>query len=134
MGSAWREFWSMAASGLAAVWAEENTRGALFDAMVRKETYATTGPRMMVRFFGGWEFEAADAASRLPADAGYAKGSDGMLLTRSNGRTHLQLGPAIDEQSRRWREHRYTVTYGDARVKGLGACEVTQVKGGEKSY
>jgi hypothetical protein len=65
--------WSMVASGLAAVWAKENTREALFDAMMRKETYATTGPRMLVRFFGGWEFESSDA-SRLVADAGYAKG------------------------------------------------------------
>ncbi len=42
--------------------------------MERKETYATTGPRMTVRFFGGWDFVAADAANRLPADVGYAKG------------------------------------------------------------
>ena len=66
--------WQQAASGLAVVWATENTREAIFDAMKRKETYATTGTRMTVRFFGGWDFTADDAKSRLPATAGYAKG------------------------------------------------------------
>ena len=66
--------WQQAASGYAGVWATENTREAIFDAMMRKETYATTGSRMTVRFFGGWEFEEADTNTRLPAATGYAKG------------------------------------------------------------
>ncbi|MGI9629324.1 MAG: DUF3604 domain-containing protein [Longimicrobiales bacterium] len=66
--------WEQAASGYAAVWATDNTREAIFDAMQRKETYATTGPRMMVRLFGGWDFEAEDAHTRRPAEVGYAKG------------------------------------------------------------
>jgi hypothetical protein len=64
----------LSASGYAGVWATENTREAIWDAMKRKEVYASTGPRMTVRFFGGWEFEPADALNRLPAAAGYAKG------------------------------------------------------------
>ena len=66
--------WQLAASGLAAVYATENTREAIFDAFERKEVYATTGSRMMVRFFGGFEFTKQDVNSRAPAFAGYSKG------------------------------------------------------------
>lgn len=66
--------WQQASSGYAAVWARENTREEIFDALERREVYATTGSRLLVRFFGGWEFTAKDALSRLPANAGYAKG------------------------------------------------------------
>lgn len=66
--------WQQVAGGLAAVWAKDNTREALFEAMERKETYGTTGSRMSVRFFGGWEYTENDLNSRLPAFAGYKKG------------------------------------------------------------
>jgi hypothetical protein len=62
------------ASGYQGVWATENTRAALFDAMLRKETYATTGPRIPVRFFGGWDYSDDDLRSRAPAFRGYEKG------------------------------------------------------------
>ena len=81
--------YSMVASGWAAVWANENTRASIFDAMKRKETYATTGSRMIVRFFGGWEFDNKDAGNRLPARAGYAKGvpMGGNLSAAPEGKT-----------------------------------------------
>jgi hypothetical protein len=64
----------LVASGYQGIWATENTRKALFDAMERKETYATTGTRMLVRFFGGWEFNDNDLRNRQPAFLGYEKG------------------------------------------------------------
>ena len=66
--------WLLSASGLAAVWAEENTREALFAAMKRREVYATTGPRIMLRFFGGWDFDAQDAFRSNYVEIGYSKG------------------------------------------------------------
>jgi hypothetical protein len=68
------EGYELAASGYQGVWATENTREAIFDAMERKETYATTGPRIPVRFFGGWEYNKDDLRNRAPAFIGYEKG------------------------------------------------------------
>jgi hypothetical protein len=81
------------------VWAAENTREAIFDAMERREVYATTGPRMVVRFFGGWDFRSADANSRMPAEVGYAKGvpMGGALDAAPTGRRPTFLVAALKD-------------------------------------
>ncbi|WP_276391217.1 DUF3604 domain-containing protein [Eudoraea chungangensis] len=61
------------ASGYAAVWAKSNTREDLFDAMARKETYATTGSRIKLRFFGGWDFTENDLTKKY-VETGYNRG------------------------------------------------------------
>jgi Protein of unknown function (DUF3604) len=91
--------WEQTSSGYAAVWATENTREAIFDAMQRKEVYATTGPRMVVRFFGGFEFEAKDAQNRLPAKMGYTKGvpMGGDLSNAPKGKSPTFLVAALKD-------------------------------------
>jgi hypothetical protein len=66
--------YQLVASGYTGVWAKENTRAAIWDAMQRKEVYGTTGPRITVRFFGGWDYTPEDLNSRAPAFRGYEKG------------------------------------------------------------
>ncbi len=66
--------WRMAASGYTGIWASANTREALWDALARREAYATTGSRITVRFFGGYDFTRSDASGPDPARVGYARG------------------------------------------------------------
>jgi len=66
--------WNMQAGGLAAVWAEENTREEIYSAFKRREVYATTGPRISVRLFGGFNFEEGAADAKNLAEIGYAQG------------------------------------------------------------
>src|SRR5450631_2452333 len=89
----------MAAAGYTGVWASENTREALWDALKRKEAYSTTGPRMTVRFFGGWDFDAKDAQTRMPAEAGYAKGvpMGGDLREAPTGKSPTFIAAALKD-------------------------------------
>jgi len=91
--------WKINAAGYAAVWAEENTRESLFAAMKRKEVYATTGPRMTVRFFGGWEYDINDAIRPDLAKIGYSKGvpMGGDLTNAPKGKTPNFLIRAVKD-------------------------------------
>ena len=73
-GSLTIKHWESTASGLAGVWARNNTREALWDAMMRKEVYATTGSRMTVRVFAGWDFRKDEVHRPDFADQGYRRG------------------------------------------------------------
>ena len=89
--------WQQVASGYTAVWARENTRASLFDAMDRKEVYGTTGPRMTVRLFGGWNYDKADINSRQPAVLGYEKGvpMGGDLTAAPKGKSPTFMAYAV---------------------------------------
>jgi len=91
--------WEVGASGYAAVWATDNSRASIWDAMQRKESYATTGPRMIVRFFGGWDFAPSDETDRLPARIGYAKGvpMGGDLTSAPEGKAPTFLVAALKD-------------------------------------
>ena len=128
--------WQQVASGLAAVWAAENTREAIFDAMARKETYATTGSRMIVRFFGGFDFTDADLNSRQPVFAGYGKGvpMGGDLTAAPGGKAPTFMAYAVRDpiganldriqivkgwqDGKELREKVYDVTWSDNRQPG----------------
>jgi hypothetical protein len=143
-----RKGWQTVASGVVAVWAQENTRGDIFDAMLRKETYATTGPRIKVRFFGGFEFTEEDARTGQPAVIGYGKGvpMGGDLPASTHGGSPTFLVAAMkDPQSgnldriqviKGWldvkgkaREKVYDVVWGDADKRERGEDGVVPAVG-----
>jgi hypothetical protein len=88
MAAQLQKIWKLVSSGLAAVWAEENTREALFNAIKRREVYATSGTRIKLRFFGGWEYSAEDLLRSDFVSIGYNKGVPmGGDLTQGDGKT-----------------------------------------------
>jgi len=132
--------WEMTAAGYTGVWATENTRAAIWDAMKRRETYATSGPRMTVRFFGGFDFEARDAHSRSPAIAGYSRGvpMGGDLEKAPAGKVptflvavakdpfsgnldRIQIIKGWLDKSGKLQERIFNVVWGDADRRKLGA-------------
>jgi len=131
--------WEKPAAGYTGVWATENTREALFEAMIRKETYATTGPRMAVRFFGGWAFGEGDALEPNLALRGYKSGvpMGGDLTKAPNGKAPTFLIRAVKDPVganldrvqvvKGWRsadgelhEKVYDVAVSDGRLQGPG--------------
>jgi len=88
------------ASGYAAVWAKSNTREDIFDAMVRKETYATTGSRIKLRFFGGWDFTEADLNDNY-VQTGYDKGvpMGGDLINGNSKAPSFMIHAMMDPES-----------------------------------
>lgn len=96
------EGWQEVASGYTGVWATENTRTALWDAMHRRETYATTGTRMTVRVFGGWDFKAGDDKRSDSVDLGYGKGvpMGGELHRAKQGKSPTFLVTAMKDPIR----------------------------------
>lgn len=89
--------WEQAAAGYTGVWATSNTRAAIWDAMKRRETFATTGPRMSVRFYGGYDFTDADTADLVKA--GYSKGvpMGGDLKSAPEGKAPVFLIAAMKD-------------------------------------
>jgi hypothetical protein len=128
--------WEMTASGYAGLWATDNTREAIFDALMRKEVYATTGPRMIVRLFGGFDFQSTDARTRNPAAIGYAKGvpMGGDLANAPAGKAatflvaalkdpiganldRIQIVKGWQDKSGALQENVYDVAWGDAQKR-----------------
>ena len=124
----------MGATGIAAVWARANTREEIFAAVRRREVYSSTGPRIRLRFFGGWDFTRNLLDSDAYVNAGYARGvpMGGVLPTGPDGAPRFMMVALKDPDAanldriqvvKGWRdadgtlrEHVYDVALSDGRV------------------
>ncbi len=92
--------WNMSASGIAAVWAEENTREAIYAAFKRKEVYATSGPRLRVQMFAGWDFpegaESSESFSVIGSQFGVPMGGD-LTAGDNDGKAPMFLLRAVKD-------------------------------------
>ena len=92
--------WNMSASGLAAVWAKENTREAIYAAFKRKEVYATSGPRLRVQMFAGWDFpegaETSDSFALMGRQYGVPMGGD-LVANDNDGKAPVFLLRAVKD-------------------------------------
>lgn len=129
--------WHYLAGGYAAVWATANTRAAIFDAMMRKEIYATTGPRMTVRFFGGWDFKSDDLSGNwvmagykrgvpMGSDLKLGKGAPSFIISALKdpigaNLDRIQVVKGWIDASGRMQEKIFDVAWGDADNRPLGA-------------
>ena len=129
--------WHYLAGGYAAVWATANTRAAIFDAMMRKEIYATTGPRMSVRFFGGWDFSPEDFAGDwvmtgyrrgvpMGADLKPGKGAPTFLISALKdpmgaNLDRIQIVKGWVDGSGQMQEKVFDVVWGDADTRARGS-------------
>ncbi len=129
--------WHYLSSGYAAVWATSNTREAIFDAMMRREVYATTGPRMQVRFFGGFDFTADDTADLVKTGytkgvpmGGDLKGGDGeapkflisaLMDPESASLDRIQVIKGWVDDTGKSQEKIYNVSWSNADTRKLGA-------------
>ncbi|WP_108791392.1 DUF3604 domain-containing protein [Erythrobacter sp. Alg231-14] len=97
MGGRLWDNWRLTSSGYVGVWAKANTREEIFAAFKRREVYATTGPRISVRFFAGWDFDESDIEADQLASAGYAKGVPMGAILEGSGKAPSFLIAALKD-------------------------------------
>lgn len=141
----WATAYDINPGALTGVWAESNTRGAIWDAMKNKETFATSGPRMKVRLFGGYDFKSNYSDESFVED-GYAKGVPmGGDLPQAQGNSPVfivwalkdPIGPGLDRiqiikgwmENGEMKEKIYNVAVSDNRIiKADGSVEAIEAK------